>query len=321
MQFIEPRLNICVLGGTGFVGSELVSQLAAAGHWVRVPTRALSHGRHLTVLPTVQLLAANVHEPRVLGELLADVDVVVNLVGILNDRRGARFRDVHVELVAKLIEEARIARVPRLLHMSSLGADATRAPSRYLRSKGQAETLVRSAPQPLEWTIFRPSVIFGPGDSLTQRFVRLLGLSAGLLPLARARARFAPVYVEDVASACVRALRDRATFGQTFELCGPEVITLEQTVRAAAAAAGVKCRILPLPGVLGWLQALLLGLVPGKPFSLDNFRSLSLDSICQESGFARLGIEPQRMAAVLPGYLGDLSEAAQLNRFRASAER
>jgi uncharacterized protein YbjT (DUF2867 family) len=321
VQFSNPRLKICVLGGTGFVGSELVSQLAAAGHWVRVPTRVLSRGQHLSVLPTVELAAVNIHEPRVLGELLAGMDVAINLVGILNEGAGARFRDVHVGLAAKLIEEARIARVPRLLHMSSLGADAKRAPSRYLRSKGEAEGRVRSAEHSLDFTIFRPSVIFGPADSLTNRFLKLLRLSAGVLPLARAHARFAPVYVDDVAAAFVQALSDRATFRQTYELCGPDILTLEQIVRAAAAAAGAKCRILAVPNLIGRLQALVLGLMPGKPFSLDNFRSLTVDSVCQESGFARLGIEPQRLAAILPTYLGDLSLPARLSRLRAGAER
>ncbi len=317
MQFSTPRLKICVLGGTGFVGSELVAQLAAAGHWVRVPTRVLSHGRHLSVLPTVELAPVNIHEPRVLGDLLAGMDAVINLVGILNERAGARFRDVHVELTEKLIEEARIAQVRRLLHMSALGADAERGPSRYLRSKGQAEDRVRGAAQRLDFTIFRPSVIFGPGDSLTNRFLELLRLSGFALPLARARARFAPVYVDDVAAAFVRALSDRSTFGNTYELCGPDILTLEQIVRTTSAAAGVRCRILALPDFVARLQALVLGLVPGKPFTLDNFRSLTLDCVCRESGFARLGIAPQRMTAILPTYLGELSPSARLNRLRA----
>ncbi len=321
VRFTTPRLNVCVLGGTGFVGSELVSQLATAGHWVRVATRAAWRGQHLTVLPTVELVTADVHDRRALAELLAGMDAAVNLVGILNERRGVRFRDVHVGLVAKLIEEARTARVPRLLHMSSLGADAERAPSKYLRSKGQAEGLVRAAAPSLDVTIFRPSVIFGPGDSLTERFTRLLRLAGGWLPLARARARFAPAYVGDVARAFVHALSDRATIGRTYELCGPEVLTLERIVRAAAAAAGVRCRIVRLPDFLARLQALALGMLPGKPFTLDNFRSLTSDSLCTEDGFARLGIEPRRMAAVLPTYLGGMTLPGELNRFRAEIER
>ncbi|HTT01162.1 MAG TPA: complex I NDUFA9 subunit family protein [Steroidobacteraceae bacterium] len=320
VKFTGPRLRICVLGGTGFVGTELVTQLADAGHWLRVPTRSLNHGAHLTVLPTVELISANIHDARVLGELLAGMDVAINLVGVLNERSGARFRDVHVELVTKLIAEARRAHVPRLLHMSSLGADAERAPSRYLRSKGQAEAQVAAAGSFLEYTIFRPSVIFGPRDSLTNRFAGLLRLSRGVLPLARPRTRFAPVYVNDVARAFVRSLREPSTMGRTYELCGPDVLTLGQIVRATAAAARLRCVIMPLPDILARLQGVLLGWLPGAPFSLDNFRSLTLDSVCRENGCAALHIEPQHMAAVLPTYLGDLAPEARLDRFRETVE-
>ncbi|MGH8260935.1 MAG: complex I NDUFA9 subunit family protein [Steroidobacteraceae bacterium] len=321
VRFAAPRLNVCVLGGTGFVGSEIVARLADAGHWVRVPTRAASHGQHLAVLPTVQLVVADPAGTGALAGLLAGMDAVINLIGILNESRGARFRDVHAGLAARLIEEARAARVPRLLHMSAAGADAERAPSRYLRSKGKAQALVRAAAPSLDVTIFRPSVIFGPGDSLTERFVRLLQLGGGLLPLARPRARFAPVYVGDVARAFVQALGDRATVGRTYELCGPDVLTLEQIVRETAAAAATRCRIVPLPDFLARIEALVLGRMPGKPFTLDNFRSLTIDSLCREDGLAHLGIEPQRMAAVLPTYLGDMRLSDRLNRFRVEGER
>jgi NADH dehydrogenase len=320
VTFSEPRLRLCVLGGTGFVGTELISQLAAAGHFVRVPTRALSHGMHLSVLPTVELVVANVHEPRVLGELLAGMDAVINLVGILNETRAQRFEQTHVELVAKLAEAARLARVRRLLHMSALGADA-HGPSRYLVTKGRAETLLREAGQSFDVTIFRPSVIFGPGDSLTNRFAGLLRLGAGFLPLARPRARFAPIFVDDVVRAFLHSLRERGTIGQTYELCGPDVLSLADLVRATALAAGLKCRIVPLPDLLARLQGLVLGMLPGKPFSLDNFRSLTLDSICRENGCARLGIEPLRLAAVVPTYLGGESVPARLSRYRETAER
>ncbi len=321
VRFEPPRLNVCVLGGTGFVGTELVSQLASAGHWVRVPTRSPAHGQHLSVLPTVELVAADVHDRRALADVLAGMDAAVNLIGILNESRGARFRDVHVGLATKLLEEARTARVSRLLHMSSAGADAERGPSKYLRSKGQAEALVRAAATSLDVTIFRPSVIFGQGDSLTERFTRLLRLSGGWLPLARARARFAPVYVGDGARSFVRALGDRATIGRTYELCGPDVLTLEQIVRASAAAAGVSCHIVRLPDFLARLQGLALGMLPGKPFTLDNFRSLSIDSLCTEDGLGALGIEPRRLAALLPTYLGGMDQPDQLNRFRVEGER
>lgn len=309
-------LNICVLGGTGFVGTELITRLVRDGHWVRVPTRNIVHGQHLRVLSTVELVTANVHDPRTLGQLLAGMDAVVNLVGILNQSGRATFQSVHTDLVAKVIAVARGAKIRRLLQMSAAGADRERGPSRYLRTRGEAEALLRAAGAHLDYTIFRPSVIFGPDDSLTNRFASLLRMAGGILPLARSQARFAPVYVGDVADAFMRALDDRASYGETYELCGPEILTLEQIVRRTAAVAQLPCHMLRLPAVLGFLQALVLGLVPGKPFSLDNFRSLGIDSVCSQDGLARLGISPRHMMAILPFYLGPFTGPTELNAAR-----
>jgi uncharacterized protein YbjT (DUF2867 family) len=305
-------VNVCVLGGSGFVGTELVSRLVRAGHWVRVPTRNLAHAERLRVLDTAELRRANVHDPRVLGQLFKDCDAVINLVGILNPHGRASFEAVHTQLAAKVMAAARGAGVRRLLHMSALGADE-HAPSRYLRSKGAAETLLRAAAhteaaQPAV-TIFRPSVIFGAGDSLTNRFAGLLRLSAGVLPLARAGARFAPVSVLDVAEAFVRALDTYASCGATYQLCGPEIMTLEQLVQLTARVAGLPCHIVRVPDALAVIQGVLMGLLPGKPFSLDNFRSLTIDCVCREDGCAALGIAPRPMLAELPLYLAPTADA------------
>ncbi len=295
-----------MLGGSGFVGTELVMRLVRAGHWVRVPTRNLAHAARLRVLDTAELRHANVHDPRVLSQLFADCDAVINLIGILNERRRDTFATVHAALAAKVLAAARGAGVRRVLHMSSLGA-AEHAPSRYLRSKAAAEAAVRAVTHPEQAqpsvTIFRPSVIFGAGDSLTNRFAGLLRLSAGVLPLARPGARFAPISVLDVVEAFAHALERPASAAATYELCGPEVLTLEQIVRLTARVAGLPCHIVRLPDALARLQAVVMGLLPGKPFSLDNFRSLTLDSVCRENGCAALGIEPRPMLAELPLYL------------------
>ncbi|HLY53186.1 MAG TPA: complex I NDUFA9 subunit family protein [Steroidobacteraceae bacterium] len=318
-------MDICVLGGSGFVGRELVTQLALAGHWVRLPTRNPARAQSLRVLDTVELRTANVHEPGTLGQLFAGCEAVVNLVGILNPRSGASFQAVHVELAAKVMSAARAAGVRQVLHMSALGADG-RAPSQYLRSKGAAEAQLRAAaapgtqPQPAV-TIFRPSVIYGPGDSLTNRFARLLRLTAGILPLARAATRFAPIDVRDVARAFARALGERCCFGQTYELCGPQVMTLAEIVRMTARVAGLRCTLVPLPDALARLQASVMGLLPGKPFSLDNFRSLTVDCVCREDGCARLGITPRHMLAQLPAWLGSDDKEAALAALRRSSDR
>jgi len=314
-------MNICVLGGTGFVGTELVTRLVGQGHWVRVPTRNAGHGQHLRVLSTIELVAANVHDPRTLGQLLAGMDAVINLIGISNPSGRATFRSVHAELATKLVTAARLTRVRRLLQMSALGADAEHGPSRYLRSKGEAEAHIRAAVPRLDFTIFRPSVIFGPRDSLTNRFAALLRLAGGFLPLVRSQARFAPVHVGNVAEALVRTLDDRGSFGETYELCGPQVMTLEQIVRMTAAVAQLPCHILRQPDALGRLQAALLGLLPGKPLSLDNFRSLSVDSLCTRNGLQRLGIRPRPMMAVLPFYLGPFTGPTELDAARRTIDQ
>jgi NADH dehydrogenase len=306
-------VNVCVLGGSGFVGTELVTRLVYAGHWVRVPTRSLGHSERLRVLDTAELRTANVHDPRVLSQLFSDCQAVINLIGILNERGRNTFENVHAALAAKVMKAARAAGVRRVLHMSSLGA-AEHAPSRYLRSKAAAETAVRAVPHPEQphpaVTIFRPSVIFGAGDSLTNRFAALLRMSGGILPLARAGARFAPISVGDVAEAFMRALERTASAGATYELCGPEVLTLEQIVRLTAQVARLPCHILRLPDALARLQGVVMGLLPGAPFSLDNFRSLTIDSVCRENGCAALGIVPRPMLAELPRYLApDLAPA------------
>ncbi|MFI4894858.1 MAG: complex I NDUFA9 subunit family protein [Steroidobacterales bacterium] len=294
-------LLIGVAGGTGFVGSELITRLVGAGHSVRVPTRNAAHADQLLPLSSVEIAVGNVYNAVFLRRCFEDCDVIINLVGVLNSG-GAGFRRAHVEFTAAVLQAMQQARVQRLLHMSALNADAERGRSHYLRTKGQAEQLVRAA-SGLEWTIFRPSVIFGAQDSLTVRFASLLRLSAGLLPLARPGARFAPIYVGDVVTAFMRALGLRASFGATYELCGPEVLTLNEIVRLTAQAAQLPCHVLPLPDAVAWLQGALMQLVPGKPFSLDNYHSLLTDSVCRDHGCEHLGLDPASFSTWIPLWL------------------
>lgn len=316
-------LSICVLGGTGFVGSRLVTRLTGAGHHVRVLTRNREQHRHLLVLPELELVNANVHEAGQLATHFGTVDVVINLIGILNERgRGTTFRNVHVELARKVAQTCRSAGVTRLLHMSSLRADAQAAPSQYLRSKGEAEEIVRrECGNTTDYTIFRPSTIFGPGDSFINRFAHLLHLLPLAFPLARAGARFAPVYVGDVAEAFARCLHGGTSSRQAFELCGPEIFTLREIVGFTARTLRLKRWIFALPDFLGRLQGFILGFVPGKPFSSDNFRSLTVDSVCSQDGFAALGIKPQPMAGIVHQYLGAKSSSGLLDEYREAARR
>ena len=167
------------------------------------------------------------------------------------------------------------------------------------------------------WTIFQPSVVFGPGDSFVNRFASLLRLLP-LLPLARAQARFAPVYVEDVVSACLLAIDDRKTIRETYQLCGPDIYTLRELVCLVRDQLGLRRAVFGIPDWLGRLQAGLMDFVPGKPLSTDNFRSLTVDSVCDHDGFARLELPRSRLGDVMPTWLGRSQRAGRLARLRAS---
>lgn len=309
----NPR-PIVVLGGTGFVGSHLVPRLAAAGHPVLVLSRNREKQRQLAVIPQVTVRSADVHSRSVLAQHFAGAEAVVNLVGILNEAGfdGSGFRRAHVDLPRTVIGAMADAGVSRLLHMSSLKAG--RGDSHYLRTRGEAEALVRASDT--RWTIFQPSVIFGPGDGLFERFAGLLRL-APLMPLGRPDAKLAPVYVGDVCEAFLRALGAPSTIGRTYELYG-RAMTLREIVAYTRAQLGLRRPIIGLPDALGWAQAALLGLVPGKPLSLDNWRSLAVDSVGTVDGLAALGIVPTPVDAVVPRMLrGELGRQDELDRYRS----
>lgn len=282
----------------------MAARLVAAGHEVVVLTRARHRHRDLLVLPTLRLVEGNPFNETALHSAVAGADAVVNLVGIVNEkgRNGSGFHRVHVELVERALAACRATRVKRFIQISALKAKAN-GPSHYLRTKGQAEIRVRESG--LEWTIMQPSVIFGPEDRFINRFVRMLRMLP-VLPLARANARLAPVHVGDVAEAVLRALVSREAVEQTYQLCGPRVYSLREIVQLAGTIAGHPRPILPLPPTMGRLQALFTQLLPGKPFSLDNFYSLSIHSICESDapGLRSLGIAPTGLENGLSQYLG-----------------
>lgn len=310
--------TVCVLGGTGFVGRHLVARLAAGGHTVRVLSRRRERHRELLVLPTVEVVTADVHDPEVLRAAFAGCRAVINLVGILNarDYRGKEFYRVHTELTRKVVRACQQAGVKRLLQMSALNAGSS-APSHYLKSRGVAEDYLRThAGESLRYTIFRPSVIFGPGDTFINRFAGLLRLMPGVFPLACPNARFAPVYVGDVVQAYLQALHNRATAGQTYELCGPHVYTLREIVVYTARQLGLRRWVIGLPDMLARMQATVLEFFPGKPFTRDNYRSLQVDSVCRDNGCARLGITPQALEAVAPHYLAQRGNRARYDDYR-----
>ena len=316
--------RILVLGGAGFVGRHIVARLVDRGAVVTVPTRRRAHARPLILLPTAEVIEADIGDDAVLNPLIARHDAVINLVGILQGSRampyGPEFARAHVELPRRVIAACERSGVRRLLHMSALGA-GPQAASMYQRSKGDGEAIVSGSR--LEWTIFRPSVIFGLEDHFLNLFARLAAWFP-VLPVGRAEARFQPVFVGDVADAFVNALENEATLRRTYELAGPRVYTLRELVAFAAAASGHPRPVLALPDGLARLQARLMELAPGEPvLSRDNLDSMQTDNISATAAAAaaELGLTLHFLETEASHYLSGRSPRARLGTFRARARR
>ncbi len=311
--------SICILGGTGFVGKYIASRLVSSGKHVRILTRNRNNHRDLLVLPNLELVEADVFDTSQLETHIKGMDAVINLIGILNERQhnGDGFRKAHVELPKSILGACLKLNIPRIIHMSALNADANLGPSFYLRTKGEGENALHTfSSGRLAVTSFRPSVIFGPGDSFLNRFAMLLKIIPFFFPLASANARFAPVYVGDVADRFVQALDDKSTFGKHYDLCGPEEYSLKQLVEYTATTLGLKKHVIGLPDFISKIQAYTLEWFPGKPFSIDNYKSLKVDSVCQQSAH-----EPTSMDMIVPSYLGNDNRQTEYDALRKIARR
>ena len=311
--------SVCIVGGSGFVGRAIADHLSSGGTRVRVITRRRPRAMPLAVLPTVEIVVADPHDGAALARCFDGMDAVINLVGILHEGGGRTFERCHVELPRKVAEACRSAGVQQLLHMSALGASEN-GPSKYQRSKAAGEQAVRRAAEGLPVTIFRPSVIFGEGDRFLNTFAALTRVFP-VIPLAGARTRFQPIWIEDVARCFVDALGNPRAFGQAYEICGPRQYTLEELVRFVAKTLGRRTKIVPLAGVAASIQAFMLEWVPGKPMTRDNLASMKVDNICSQPFPAIFGFKPSPIEVVVPEYLAPATARARYSQFRHGAGR
>ncbi|PCE31262.1 complex I NDUFA9 subunit family protein [Burkholderia ubonensis] len=313
--------TVALLGGTGFIGSRLVSALIDAGKHVRIGTRRREHARHLMMLP-VEIVELESFDERRLARFVAGAHAAVNLVGVLHGGHGtpygAGFERAHVALPAALASACIEAGVRRLLHMSALGANSHGA-SMYQRSKGDGEAALHAvaATDSLALTIFRPSVVFGPGDAFLNTFARL-HRTLPAIPLAMPDAQFQPVFVGDVARAFVNTLDLAAAHGKTYELGGPKVYTLEELVRYCGTLAGREARIVRLPDAIARLQAAFFECLPGEPvITRDNLASMSVPNVLSGPLAPELGLQPVSLESIVPAYLGDAALRSRFDWFRS----
>lgn len=312
--------NICLIGGSGFLGTELADQLSristsGKSKNITVLTRDVRKMRSLRVVPTVNVEQVDPYDPDALADAFKHQDIVINLVGILNTSvgRGGTFEQAHVKLAENIVTAASKHNT-RVIQVSSLHADAENGPSEYLRTKGKAANILKQSGLPV--TIFCPSVMFGNSDGLYTRFANLLQ-AMPFMPLACAEARFAPVFVGDVANAIVSSIDDPSTIGQSYNLCGPEIFTLQEIVQYTTDVLGIKRKIIPLPNGIAKVQAFVMELIPGKPFSRDNYNSMKVDSVCENSD----SLQPTSVSKIVPTYLGKMNRQSRLQHYREMARR
>lgn len=301
------------MGGTGFVGRHIAARLNKMSIKTTILTRSIARHRDLLVLPNIELVETNVHDEEMLQVYFQETDVVINLVGILNEkgRDGSGFQKAHFELARKVLSACEKQGVGQLLHMSALHANV-KGPSFYLESKGLAEDWLLKHSHNVKVSLFRPSVIFGAEDSFLNRFSSLLSMLPLVFPLACANARFAPVYVGDVADKFIESIGNKQAYSQAYNLCGPKEYTLKQLVAYVDKLQGSWHIIMGLNDLLSKMQAAVFEFIPGKPLSLDNYKSLQVDSICKNNQNKQM----TSLETIAPTYIGNHHKRARYTAYQ-----
>jgi NADH dehydrogenase len=311
---------VTVFGGSGFLGRSVVRALCKRDYRIRVAVRRPELAGHLQPLGRVgqiHAVQANLRYPASVEAAMRDCHVAINLVGILAER-GAQSFDAVQAKGAETVAKAAAAVGARMVHVSAIGADE-HSPSRYGRAKAAGEKAVLSAVPTA--TILRPSVVFGPEDQFTNRFAALARMSPALPLIGGGVTKLQPVYVGDVATAIANVLDGKARAGATYELGGPEVLTMREIMEIILAITERRRMLVSLPFGLARLQALLLQFAPG-PLKLtpDQVALLRTDNVVSDAAKAAgltlegLGIAADSMEAVAPQYLWRFRAAGQFQK-------
>ena len=296
---VKSERLITLFGGGGFIGRYAAQALFKAGARVRIagrePRRAFFL-KPLCGLGQIQFARVDLADRAAVAAAVQGADAVVNLVGILK----GDFHKVHVEGARNIAEAAAAARVPALVHISAIGADPE-APSVYGRSKGEGEAAVRAAFPAA--TVLRPSIAFGPEDDFVNRIARLAQLLP-VLPVIRPAWRLQPVHVADLGKAvAAAALAPLPHAGRTYELAGPQAMTMAELSAWICAATGRNRPLAPIPDPVARLIARLAGWLPGAPLTWDQWLMMSRDNVASGPGFEAFGLRPTPLAAVAETWL------------------
>ncbi len=281
---------ILVVGGTGFVGSNLIRRMRGSGLPVRAVVRDPGKAQALADAG-VEAVPGNLADRASLEKAAAGVERVIHLVGIIQEAPGVTFDAVHVEGTRNLIEASKKAGARHFLYLSALGTRPG-AKSKYHRTKWQAEELVRASGIP--YTILRPSLIYGPGDQFTLRLAEIIRQSPFLPVVGSGRSKIQPIAVEDVVSCIVKAVTSDAFLNEMYEIGGPEQLTYEEVTRAIAAAMGIRRPAIHMPMLFMRPAARMLEtMLPKPPVTTDQLVMLQEDNVCAMRDIRdAFGIEP-----------------------------
>ena len=290
-------MKVLVVGGTGFVGTNLCRELNSRGHDVTAMSRSPSDAD----LPEgVETTTGDVTDYDSIADAFEGQDAVVNLVALsplFKPKGGYRMHDiVNWQGTENVVKAAEAHDVTRYIQMSALGASPD-AETAYIRSKGKAERAVESSS--LDWTIFRPSIIFGDGAEIIDFTKRLKGMFAPGVPLyplpGNGTQRFQPIWIDDLTPMFAEALEDDEHVGKTYKIGGPEVLTLRDVTELVYDAEGKSITIVPLPMPLAQVGLTVLGMVPGFPMGADQYRSLKIDNAVANNDATAFGVDVDSM--------------------------
>ncbi len=316
------KRNICLFGGTGFVGKHLANELYERGHRIKIFTRRADKHRELLVVPSVRLVEIDLEDEAKLEQELRGTEIVINLLGTPDARQPEAQHKLHVDIPVRIAKLAQRVGVVQMLHVSAAGA-ALDASNQFLRTKAEGERRLREQTgDALPLTVFRPSIIFGPGDHFMGRFIQLLRRVPLVFPLPRPQSQFAPVYVGDVVLAMALSIDNHRALGQSFCLSGPRQYSLRQIVALAAEASGHPRWIMGLSDNLSRLQARVWQRLPGAAYTLDNDPAASVPSICPENHLQTFfNLNPLALETVLPFYAGASVTRGRFDEYRRLAGR
>lgn len=300
-----PNRNLAtVFGGSGFIGRYVVKRLAQKGFIVRVAVREPANALFLKTAGAVgQIvpLGAPVTNDADVQRCVEGADVVINLVGVLAERRSGDFQHIHVDGAHSIARHAAATGTTRLVHLSAIGADPN-SPSRYGATKAEGETAVREAFPAA--TILRPSIVFGQEDRFFNRFARIAQMSP-VMPVIAGATKFQPVHVGDVADAVMACLARAETAGGVYELGGPRVWSFREILAYILQETQRRRPMIDVPIGLARLQATVGELLPWKPLTRDQLLMLQRDNVVAPSalGLPDLGIVPTPLEMVVPAYI------------------